>query len=257
MLSSSPFSPPSSTEKYDTPNPNAQTTPARPNSPTATSRTAFLDECASGAFDGCLVAYRTFESVQTTGRLDAALVAVLPRSLRFVCHNGAGYDQIDIPACTARGIRVSNVRTAVDDATADAALFLMLGALRAFAPGIQTLRAGHWRGGPGTPADLPPQGRDPEGAVLGVLGMGGIGRALAHKARAAFGMRVLYHNRTRLSSDVEAECGAEYRGFEDLLRESDVLSLNLPLNVRVLPPFFKRPPARDISTNQPSVPNPS
>lgn len=107
----------------------------------------------------------------------------------------------------------------------------MLGALRAFAPGIHNLRAGYWRGGAGTPAALPPQGRDPEGAVLGVLGMGGIGRALARKARLAFGMRVLYHKRTRLTPEVEEECEVEYRGFEDLLRESDVLSLNLPLNV--------------------------
>lgn len=199
--------------------------------PQATTRTAFLAECASGAFDGCLVAYRTFESVETTGLLDGALVAALPDSLKFICHNGAGYDQIDIPACTARNIRVSNVRTAIDDATADTALFLLLGALRNLALAIHNVRQGRWRGDDSLPgAPVPAQGHDPQGKVLGILGMGGIGRNIARKARA-FGMEVRYHNRTRLSPERERECEAEYRDFDALLRECDVLSLNLPLNV--------------------------
>lgn len=198
--------------------------------PASADRASFLAEAASGAFDGCLVAYRTFGSVSATGRVDAELVASLPASLRFVCHNGAGYDQVDVPACAARGIRVSNVPTAVDDATADAAVFLILGALRNFALAMRNLRRGAWRGSPAD-GSLPPLGHDPQGKVLGILGMGGIGRNLAKKA-LAFGMTVRYHNRTRLSPEVEAECGgAEYRDFESLLRESDVLSLNLPLKV--------------------------
>ena len=71
-------------------------------------------------------------------------------------------------------------------------------------------------------------GHDPQGKVLGILGMGGIGRNVARKARA-FGMRIRYHNRKRLGEDMEE--GAEYVDFETLLAESDVLSLNLPLNV--------------------------
>lgn len=206
-------------------------------SSSTTSRTAFLAECATGAFNGAVVAYRTFDSVALTGRIDAELLEALPSSLKFICHNGAGYDQIDVAACTARGIRVSNVRTAVDDSTADTAVFLLLGAMRNFAMGMGNLRRGVWRSGEGeAPLVL---GREPRGKVLGVLGMGGIGKNFAQKM-AAFGMRVRYYNRTRLSEVVEREeCGgAEWVDFETLLKESDVLSLHLPLNVSVSHPFF-------------------
>lgn len=204
--------------------------------PTATNRAAFLAEAATGAFANALVAYRTFDSVALTGRVDAELIAALPPSLRFICHNGAGYDQIDVAACTARGIRVTNVRTAVDDSTADTAVFLLLGALRNFGHGVANLRRGVWRAGIGEGEAPLVLGREPRGKVLGVLGMGGIGRNFAKKM-AAFGMRVVYHNRTRLTENVERdECGgAVYVDFERLLRESDVLSLHLPLNVC---PFF-------------------
>ena len=175
------------------------------------------------------MAYRTFSSVSLTGKVDAEFLAALPPTLRFVCHNGAGYDQIDVPACSARGIRVSNTPTAVDDATADIAMFLMLGALRNLAVSMASLRAGCWRGEP-VPAAL---GHDPQGKVLGILGMGGIGRNMAKKA-AAFGMRIRYHNRTRLENAVEKDIGAEFVDFDTLLGESDVLSLNLPLNVSLL-----------------------
>ncbi len=154
---------------------------------------------------------------------------------------GAGYDQIDVHACTAKGIRVSNVPTAVDDATADVNMFLILGALRGFntckipnrlcvwkqgtdtSPAMIALREGKWRGSP-----LPPLGHDPEGKVLGILGMGGIGRNLMKKA-AAFGMTTQYYNRSQLSEELSG--GAKYVSFEELLKTSDVLSLNLPLNV--------------------------
>ncbi len=128
-------------------------------------------------------------------------------------------------ACTARNIHVSNTPTAVDDATADIGIWLMIGALRNLAVSVTSLRAGQWRGN-----NLPALGHDPQGKVLGILGMGGIGRNMAVKARA-FGMKIRYHNRSRLSAELEAECEAEYVSFEKLLAESDVLSLNLPLNV--------------------------
>ncbi|OAA71350.1 glyoxylate reductase [Cordyceps fumosorosea ARSEF 2679] len=198
--------------------------------PTATNRAEFLAECQSEAFSGVEAIFRTYGSARITGLFDAELVSALPPRCRFVCHKGAGYDQIDVAACRARDIRVSNTPTAVDDATADVALFLILGALRNLNVAMKTLREGTFRGasGPrGDPARLPALGRDPQGKVLGILGMGGIGRNLAAKARA-FGMEVRYHNRTRL--DPAEEGGAGYVGFERLLAESDVLSLNLPLN---------------------------
>jgi glyoxylate reductase len=121
---------------------------------------------------------------------------------------------------------VSNVPTAVDDATADVNMFLIIGALRNFNSSMGALREGKWRGQP-----LPRLGHDPEGKVLGILGMGGIGRNLKKKAEA-FGMKVIYHNRKQLSDELAA--GARYTTFDELLQTSDVVSLNLPLNVSIL-----------------------
>lgn len=159
-----------------------------------------------------------------TGPWDDELVSSLPKSLRSVAHNGAGYDQLTVPALTSRDppILATHVPTAVDDATADTALFLILGALRAFNGPLTALRAGAFRGNP-----APPLGHDPQTKTLAILGLGGIGRNLATKARA-LGMRIAYHNRTRLS-DADAD-GAEYMGFEALLKAADVLSVHVPLN---------------------------
>lgn len=136
---------------------------------------------------------------------------------------GAGYDQIDVTACTERKIYVSNTPTAVDHATADTAVFLIIGALRSYSLSIQSLREKKWRGSP--PLAL---GHDPEGKTLGILGLGGIGRNLAAKMRG-FNMKIIYHNRNRLSE--KDEDGATYVGFEELLEQSDVLSISVPLNV--------------------------
>ncbi|KAL1964705.1 hypothetical protein VTN77DRAFT_6731 [Rasamsonia byssochlamydoides] len=192
--------------------------------PTATNRAEFIQECRDGKLDGVVVAYRTFGSAAITGNIDEEIVQALPKSLKFLAHCGAGYDQIDVHACSARDppIRVSNVPTAVDDATADVNMFLIIGALRNFNTGMFALREGKWRGQP-----LPALGHDPEGKVLGILGMGGIGRNLKKKAEA-FGMRVIYHNRRKLSDELAG--GAEYVSFDELLARSDVISLNLPLN---------------------------
>ncbi|KAL3456288.1 D-isomer specific 2-hydroxyacid dehydrogenase [Aspergillus heterothallicus] len=192
--------------------------------PSATNRAEFIEECKSGKLDGVVVAYRTFDSISITGLVDEELVNVLPKSLQFLAHCGAGYDQVDVHACTARSppLRVSNVPTAVDDATADVNMFLILGALRNFNYGMHHLREGSFKGSP-----LPRLGHDPENKVLGILGMGGIGRNLKKKAEA-FGMKVVYHNRRQLSDELAG--GAKYVTFDDLLSESDVISLNLPLN---------------------------
>ena len=133
-------------------------------------------------------------------------------------------------ACSRRRIRVAHTPGAVDDCTADTAAFLILGCLRNLAPAIRSARAGHWRGPPHTP--LPALGHDPRGRTLGILGLGGIGRGLARKMRA-FGMRVCYHNRRRLSASVERDAGAaRYVGFRELLEQSDVVSLHVPLTAQ-------------------------
>ncbi|CAK7214898.1 glyoxylate reductase [Sporothrix curviconia] len=192
---------------------------------TATNRAELLADCRRGTLDGVVAIFdRAPHSTPVTGKFDAELIDALPSSVRFIAHNGAGYDNIDVAACTRRGIRVSNCPRVVDEATADTAVFLILGALREFGNGMVAIRGGTWTG------LLPPEplGRDPDGKTLGILGMGGIGRCLKRKM-AVFGMtRVLYHNRTPLPEELAD--GAQYVGFDELLAQSDVLSLNLPLN---------------------------
>ncbi|KAI1122252.1 D-isomer specific 2-hydroxyacid dehydrogenase [Nemania abortiva] len=192
--------------------------------PEAKSRQEFIEECKSGRLDGVLVICdRAPSSLAVTGKFDEELIQALPQSVRFLCHNGAGYDNIDTAACTDRSILVSNCPKVVDDATADTAVFLILAALRGFNNGIMAIRNGTWTG----QVPPPPLGHDPQGKVLGILGMGGIGRNLKKKVEV-FGMRCIYHNRTQLSCQLAD--GAEYVGFDELLARSDVLSLSLPLN---------------------------
>ncbi|EHY57598.1 4-methyl-2-oxopentanoate reductase A [Exophiala dermatitidis] len=185
-------------------------------------REQFLANCKSGEYDGVVALYRSNTSTSQTGPFDQELVAALPKSLRYICHNGAGYDNIDVDACTNKGLRVSSTPIAVDDATADVGIFLLLGALRQAWIPLTAIKAGKWKGNT-------PLGHDPKGKTLGILGMGGIGRAMAKRARA-FGMKIAYHNRSRLSPELED--GATYLSFEELLAQSDVLSLNLALNAK-------------------------
>lgn len=142
-------------------------------------------------------------------------------------------------------IHVSNVSEPVNHATAVTALFLMIGALRNYAVSQASLRNQEWRGSP--PAAL---GHDPDGKLLGILGMGGIGRDFAKKCRA-LGMTVQYHNRNKLSE--KEEDGAKYVEFDELLKTSDVLSLNLPLNVRSIPHLICRLPTDSYGVHSPRL----
>ncbi|OQE24695.1 hypothetical protein PENSTE_c007G05923 [Penicillium steckii] len=183
-------------------------------------REDFIQNCKAGQYDDVVAIYRSNTSNKYTGNFDAELLAVLPQSVRYICHNGAGYDNIDVSACSQKNIAVSSTPVAVNNATADVGIFLMIGALRqAYVPQA-ALRAGQWHG-------QTTLGRDPQNKVLGILGMGGIGREMATRAKA-FGMKIQYHNRSRLSPELEN--GATYVSFDELLANSDVFSLNLALN---------------------------
>lgn len=190
-----------------------------------TTRQAFLDACAKTQ---PAAIYRPLDTTQTIGKFDSQLLEQLPKSVRFVAHNGAGYDQIDVAKAKDLGIAVSNTPKVVNDATADTAMWLILGALRKFSSPSRSAQAGRWREGLDTTASG--MGRDPQGKVVGIVGMGGIGRVLARRCRA-FDMDVQYHNRRRLPQ--EEEDGTRYvETLDELLATSDVISLNLPLNAK-------------------------
>lgn len=158
-----------------------------------------------------------------TDRIDADLLDRAPR-LRVVANAVMGYEHVDVAACRARGITVTNTPDVLTDATADLAFALILSVLRGLPQAERSLRAGEFRGW----GFWDYLGTDPGGRTLGIYGMGRIGRAVARRA-APFGMRVIYHSRTRLSADDEAALGAEWTDFDGLIARSDVLSLHARL----------------------------
>lgn len=162
--------------------------------------------------------------VATTERIDAALLAACP-SLRAVCSMAVGYNNIDVAACTAAGVRVSNAPGVLTETTADFGFALMMAAARGITEGEHYLRRGewqHWR------PDLFARG-DVHGTTLGILGMGRIGGAIARRGALGFGMRVIYHNRRALPGDAAAAIGgAEWVSKADLLRRADHLVIVVP-----------------------------
>jgi glyoxylate reductase len=149
--------------------------------------------------------------------VDDSVLERLP-SLRLVASYGVGYDNVDVDACRGRGVAVTNTPGVLDAATADLTIALLLAVRRRVVEGDALVRAGRW----GTSwSDSPFLGRDLSGATLGIVGLGRIGAAVAKRARA-FDMRVLFHRRTRTDDP-------GYRELDDLLRESDVVSVHTPL----------------------------
>ena len=137
---------------------------------------------------------------------------------------------VDVAAASARGIQVSHTPAAVDDATATVGTYLAISALRQFYRAEQNVRSGKWKAG------LNPA-RDPEGRTVGIIGMGGIGSALARRL-LAFDMKIIYHNRNPISPAPSFPC--EYvADVDDLLARADVISLNLPLNDKTKGSFGK------------------
>ncbi len=158
-----------------------------------------------------------------TQPIDAALLAACPQ-LRAVCSMAVGYNNVDLPACTARGVLVSNAPDVLTQTTADFGFALMMAAARRIAESEHFLRRGEWVK---WSYDLF-AGADVHGATLGVLGMGRIGQAIARRGALGFDMRVIYHNRSRLSLDIETELHARHVTKEQLLRECDHLVIVVP-----------------------------
>lgn len=195
---------------------------------TSGTRDDFIEKCASGHYDNVVAIGRSVDSIAHTGRFDAELVAQLPSSVKFISHNGAGYDQVDVAACLKRGIQVSNTPNVVNAATADTTLLLLLAALRRARIPQAAVLEGKWSQ-PGYSLAL---GRDPAGLTLGIVGLGGIGAAVAKRA-AAFGMKVQYHNRKPASDDLLKAAGTDVTYIStlaELLATSDVVSVHVPLS---------------------------
>ena len=161
--------------------------------------------------------------VAASERIDAALLDACPE-LRAVCSMAVGYNNIDVPACTARGVFVTNAPDVLTETTADFGFALMMATARRICESEHFLRAGRWQR---WAYDLF-AGADVHGATLGILGMGRIGQAIARRGALGFGMPVIYHNRSRLAPELEAPLGARWVEKAELLRRADHLVLVLP-----------------------------
>jgi glyoxylate reductase len=158
-----------------------------------------------------------------TDKIDGEVMDAAGEGLKVVANMAVGYDNIDVKTAKERDVVVTNTPGVLDETTADVAFMLMLAAARRLGEGERLLRAGRWEWW--GPKQL--RGLDVWGKKLGIVGMGRIGQAVARRARG-FGMEILYHNRSR-KEGAENELGARYLGLEDLLRESDFVSIHTPL----------------------------
>ena len=161
-----------------------------------------------------------------TDRIDAELIAGAGPGLKLIASFGAGTDHIDLAAAAARGIIVTNTPGVFTDDTADIAMEMIIGLPRRVREGIALVRRGEWTGW--TPTAL--LGVKLAGKTLGIVGMGRIGQAVAHRARA-FGLEIAYHNRKRLPEAIERMLGARYiETLDELVAQADILSLHCPAN---------------------------
>lgn len=157
-----------------------------------------------------------------TDTIDASLMDAAP-NLKVISQVAVGFDNIDIAAAAQRGIAVGNTPGVLTEATADFAFALMMAAARRVVEASDYVRAGQWR----TWGLTLLLGQEVHGATLGIVGLGRIGHAMAKRARG-FDMKLLYHNLGR-RPEAEAELGLEYRELDELLRESDYISLHVSL----------------------------
>ncbi len=160
-----------------------------------------------------------------TDRIDADLIAGAGERLGLIANFGAGTEHIDLPAAAARKILVTNTPGVFTDDTADIAMAGIIGVPRRIREGTGLVRSGKWTGW--APSGL--LGRKLAGKVLGIIGMGRIGQAVAHRARA-FGLEIAYYNRKPLPEAFERMLGVRYVGDVDaLMAEADILTLHCPL----------------------------
>lgn len=157
-----------------------------------------------------------------TDRVDAALLDSAP-DLLVVSNMATGFDNVDVPAASERLVLVTRTPGVLAETTADFTFALILAAARRVVEGDRFTREGRWK----TWGPEVLLGQDIYGATLGIVGMGGIGSEVARRAKG-FGMRIIYNSRTR-KPEVEEETGAEFGSLDEVLRESDFLTIHAPL----------------------------
>jgi glyoxylate reductase len=158
-----------------------------------------------------------------TERVNEELLRAAPK-LRIAANVAVGFDNIDVPACTKRGVVATNTPGVLDETTADFAWTLLMAVARRLGEGEQLARSGNWKGW-----DLDQLvGTDVWGKTLGLVGFGRIGRAVARRA-AGFQMKVIYSDAVRAPLDVEKELKVEHHDLNALLAESDFVSVHVPL----------------------------
>nr|WP_315137696.1 D-glycerate dehydrogenase [uncultured Limnohabitans sp.] len=161
----------------------------------------------------------------TTGseRIDSALLQANPQ-LRIVANMAVGYNNFDVPAMTAAGVLASNTPDVLTETTADFGFALLMATARRITESEHFLRAGKWTK---WSYDMF-AGAEVHGSTIGIIGMGRIGQGIARRAAHGFGMNVIYHNRSRLSPELEAECKARYVSKQELLQTADHVMLVVP-----------------------------
>ncbi len=165
------------------------------------------------------------QGVFTTGgdRIDEAVLKACPE-LRICANMAVGYNNFDIPAMTAAGVVATNAPDVLTETTADLGFALLMATARRLSESEHYLRAGRWTK---WSFDMF-AGSDIHGSTLGILGMGRIGQAIARRGALGFGMKVIYHNRSRLSPELEQQCQARLVSKSELLAQADHLVLVLP-----------------------------
>jgi lactate dehydrogenase-like 2-hydroxyacid dehydrogenase len=159
-----------------------------------------------------------------TDKVDDEFLDAAGPGLKVVSNYAVGFDNVDVAACTARGVAVGNTPGVLTDTTADLAWALLMAAARRIPEGDRYVRDGRWK----TWGPLLLLGPDVHGATIGIVGFGRIGQALARRAQG-FGMTILYQDVHRVSPEVEAEFGATFMPLEELLPRADFVSLHVNL----------------------------
>ena len=165
------------------------------------------------------------QGVFTTGgeRIDAEVLAACPE-LKICANMAVGYNNFDVPAMTAAGVQATNAPDVLTQTTADFGFALLMATARRVSEAEHFLRAGKWTK---WSYDMF-AGSDIHGSTLGILGMGRIGQGIAKRGAHGFGMKVIYHNRSKLGDELEAQCKASYVSKDELLKTADHVMLVVP-----------------------------